>query len=298
MAISASMVKELRERTGAGMMECKKALVETDGDLDAAIEALRMSGQAKADKKSARVAADGRVVIANDAQHAVIIEINSETDFVAKDENFTAFAQAVANTALASDATDVGTLAAASLADGRAVESARTELVTKVGENISVRRFVRVTAPDHLGFYTHGARIGAIVALAGGQADLARDIAMHVAATNPVCIDEKGVPADTLERERRIFVEQAAESGKPPEIVEKMVVGRVAKFLKEITLVGQPFVKDPDTTVGKLLAGADAEVVNFVRYEVGEGIEKKEENFAEEVARQIEESRQKPDADD
>jgi elongation factor Ts len=178
-------------------------------------------------------------------------------------------------------------------ADGRTVEAARTELVTKVGENISVRRFTRVEAADHLGCYAHGARIGAVVSLQGGDAELARDIAMHVAATNPVCIDESGVPANTLERERRIFAEQAAESGKPPEIVEKMVNGRVGKFLKEITLLGQPFVKDPDTSVAKLLQSADASVTQFVRYEVGEGIEKKEENFAEEVAKQIEESQQK-----
>ncbi len=293
MAISASMVKELRERTGAGMMECKKALVETDGNIDSAVELLRKSGQAKADKKSGRVAADGRVVIMTAGPKAAMLEINSETDFVAKDENFINYAAAVAACVLGSDAADVEALAAESLADGRSVEDARTELITKVGENISVRRFVRATAPDHLGSYTHGARIGAVVSLKGGDAELARDIAMHVAATSPVCVTEDGVPAETLERERRIFAEQAAESGKPPEIIEKMVNGRVAKYLKEITLVGQPFVKDPDVTIGKLLQGAGAEVTSFVRYEVGEGIEKKEENFAEEVAKQIEESKKK-----
>jgi len=293
MSISASMVKELRERTGAGMMECKKALVETSGDLDAAVEQLRKSGQAKADKKSGRVAADGRVVITADGPKAAMIEINSETDFVAKDDNFMAFAEAVAASVLSGDAADIEALAADSLADGRTVEAARTELVTKVGENISVRRFARLEAAEHLGSYAHGARIGALVSMQGGDADLARDIAMHIAATNPVCVDESGVPADTLERERRIFAEQAAESGKPPEIVEKMVAGRVAKFLKEITLVGQPFVKDPDISVAKLLKDAGASVESFVRYEVGEGIEKKQENFAEEVARQIEESKQK-----
>lgn len=293
MAISASMVKELRERTGAGMMECKKALVETDGNMDSAVELLRKSGQAKADKKSGRVAADGRVVITASGPEAAMLEINSETDFVAKDENFIAFAEAVAACVLASEAADVEALAKESLADGRTVENARTELITKVGENISVRRFVRVTAADHLGSYTHGARIGAVVSLQGGDSELARDIAMHVAATNPVCIADDGVPAETLERERRLFAAQAAESGKPQEIIEKMVTGRVAKYLKEITLVGQPFVKDPDTTVGKLLQGAGAEVAGFVRYEVGEGIEKKEENFAEEVAKQIEDSKKK-----
>ena len=293
MTISASMVKDLRERTGAGMMECKKALVETDGDMDSAVELLRKSGQAKADKKSGRVAADGRVVIKSNGASAAMIEINSETDFVAKDENFVAYAEAVAASVLAGGAADVGALASETLDDGRTVEAARTELVAKVVENISVRRFERLQAADHLGAYIHGGRIGALVSLKGGDADLARDIAMHVAATNPVCVDEDGVPADTLERERRIFAEQAAESGKPPEIVEKMVSGRVAKFLTEITLVGQPFVKDPDVTVGKLLDSAGAEVTSFVRYEVGEGIEKKEENFAEEVARQIEDAKNK-----
>jgi len=287
MAISASMVKELRERTGAGMMECKKALVETDGNMEEAVEVLRKSGQAKADKKSSRVAADGRIAVAVDGNKAAIAEINSETDFVAKDENFVGFANAVVDAALTSSVEDVDALSSMALPDGRTVETARTDLVTKVGENISVRRFARVEASDHLGNYTHGARIGALVSMSGGNAELARDVAMHIAATNPLCVDEDGVPADTLERERRIFAEQAAESGKPPEIVEKMVTGRVAKFLKEITLLGQPFVKDPDVSVGKLLKSADATVNTFVRYEVGEGIEKKQENFAEEVLNQI-----------
>jgi len=287
MSISASMVKELRERTGAGMMECKKALVETDGNMEQAIEALRKSGQAKADKKSSRIAADGRIAVAVDGNKAAIAEINSETDFVAKDENFVGFIDAVVGAALTSSVDDVDALSAITLPDGRTVEAARTDLVTKVGENISVRRFARVEATDHLGNYTHGARIGTLVSMSGGSAELARDVAMHIAATNPVCVDEDGVPADALERERRIFVEQAAASGKPPEIVEKMVTGRVAKFLKEITLLGQPFVKDPDVSVGQLLKSADATVNSFVRYEVGEGIEKKQENFAEEVLNQI-----------
>ncbi len=287
MSISASMVKELRERTGAGMMECKKALVETDGNIEKAIEALRKSGQAKADKKSSRIAADGRIAVAVDGNKAAIAEINSETDFVAKDENFIGFINTVVGAALTSSVDDVDALSAITLPDGRTVEAARTDLVTKVGENISVRRFARVEATDHLGNYTHGARIGTLVSMSGGSAELARDVAMHIAATNPVCVDEDGVPADALERERRIFVEQAAASGKPPEIVEKMVTGRVAKFLKEITLLGQPFVKDPDVSVGQLLKSADATVNSFVRYEVGEGIEKKQENFAEEVLNQI-----------
>ena len=293
MSISASMVKELRERTGAGMMECKKALVETGGDMDDAVDLLRKSGQAKADKKSGRVAADGRVVIKANGSTAAMIEINSETDFVAKDENFEAYADAVATAVLESDAADVETLASVALPDGRTVEAARTDLVAKVGENISVRRFERLDAADHMGSYAHGGRIGAIVSLKGGDPDLARDIAMHIAAANPVCVNEDGVPAETLERERQIFSEQAGASGKPPEIVEKMVTGRVAKFLKEITLVGQPFIKDPDVTVGKLLGDAGAEVTAFVRYEVGEGIEKKTENFAEEVAKQIEDAKKK-----
>jgi len=287
MSISASMVKELRERTGAGMMECKKALVEAGGDMDEAVDLLRKSGQAKADKKSGRIAADGRIAVATDGNTAAIAEINSETDFVAKDDNFVSFAEAVAEIALHGSANDVAALAAEALADGRTVEEARTELVTKVGENISVRRFEKVTATDHLGNYSHGARIGALVAMTGGSADLARDIAMHVAATNPMCLDESGVPEETLERERRIFAEEAAGSGKPPEIVEKMIDGKLKKFLKEVTLLGQPFVKDDKQTVGKLLQGAGAVVNSFVRYEVGEGIEKKQENFAEEVMSQI-----------
>ncbi len=295
MSISASMVKELRERTGAGMMECKKALVETGGDLDAAAEHLRKSGQAKADKKASRVAADGRIVVAAEGNKAVIVEVNSETDFVAKDENFTAFSDAVAATALAAGTTDVEALSAETLADGRTVELARTELISKVGENIGVRRIAIVESDGVLASYTHGARIGAVVALNGGDEALARDIAMHVAASNPTCIDETGVPAETLANEKRILTEQALDSGKPAEIVEKMVLGRINKFLKEITLVGQPFVKDPDVSVGKLLKGAGESVSAFVRFEVGEGIEKKQENFADEVMKQIEDAKKDND---
>lgn len=287
MSVTASMVKELRERTGAGMMECKKALVATSGNLDAAAEELRKSGQAKADKKSSRVAADGRVVVSKDGGMAVIVEVNSETDFVAKDENFVAFAAAVATAALASGTSDVAAFASEAIDGANTVEEARTELVTKVGENISVRRISFVNGSGPIGFYTHGARIGAVVALDGGDESLARDIAMHIAATNPLCVDESGVPAETLDTERRIFSEQAEASGKPAEIVEKMVTGRIAKFLKEITLVGQPFVKDPDVSVGKLLKDAGASVSAFVRFEVGEGIEKKEDNFVEEVMAQV-----------
>lgn len=287
MAISATMVKELRDRTGAGMMECKKALVETGADMDAAIEFLRKSGQAKADKKAGRVAAEGRISVASGDGAAAIVEINSETDFVAKDDNFTSFSDAVAEHVLGTSATDVQALMSEELAGGKSIETARTELVAKVGENISVRRFARLEAADRLGSYTHGARIGVLVALEGGDDELARDVAMHIAASNPVCIDESGVPSETLERERRIFREQAEESGKPAAIVEKMVQGRVAKYLKEITLLGQPFVKDTDQAVGKLLAAAGARVTGFVRFEVGEGIEKKQENFVEEVMAQV-----------
>ena len=287
MSITALMVKELRERTGAGMMECKKALVETDGDLDAAVEVLRKSGQAKADKKASRVAADGRVVIAADGNKAVIVEVNSETDFVAKDENFVAFAEAVTAAALTSATTDIEAFAAETLADGRSVEEARTELIAKVGEKISVRRFEVISSDSVIASYTHGARIGAVVALDGGDESLARDVAMHVAAMNPQYVGEADVPPEMLQREHRIETEKAQSSGKPPEIIEKMVTGRVNKFLKEITLLGQPFVKDDSVTVGKLLAAANATVSACVRFEVGEGIEKKEDNFVAEVMAQV-----------
>ena len=287
MTISAALVKELRERTGAGMMECKKALVEANGDLDAAGEVLRISGQAKADKKASRIAAEGRVVVAETHNAAVIVEINSETDFVAKDENFVAFTDAVAAAALQSSTQDVAELVAQKLANGNTIEAARTELIAKVGENISVRRMARIASDGVIASYSHGARIGTVVALQGGDAELARDIAMHVAATNPQCIDESGVSSDVLETERRIETEKAQGSGKPAEIIDKMVAGRINKFLKDITLVGQPFVKDPDITVGKLLADAKAKVTAFVRFEVGEGIEKKVDNFVEEVMAQV-----------
>ncbi len=291
MLISASMVKELRERTGAGMMECKRALVETDGDLDAAVGVLRKSGKAQADKKASRIAADGRIVVVKEGNKAVVVEVNSETDFVANDENFVAFAEAVAAAALASGTTDVEAIGQEKLADGRSVEEARTDLIAKIGENVGVRRIESVTADGVISSYTHGARIGAVVALDGGDEVLGRDIAMHVAASKPVCIDESDVPGETLESERRILTEQAQESGKPEEIIEKMIAGRINKFLKKITLVGQPFIKDPDISVGKLLKNADATVTSFVRFEVGEGIEKKQENFAEEVMQQIEDAK-------
>ncbi len=286
MAVTAAMVKELRERTGAGMMECKKALVETNGDLEAAVEFLRKSGQAKADKKAGRVAADGRVVIAAGDDAVAVVEVNSETDFVAKDENFGNFAEKIAELVLARRPGSLDELMSADL-DGRTVEEARKALIAKVGENIGVRRFALVPADGTVGVYSHGARIGSVVVLDGGDEELARDLAMHVAATNPACISEEDVDPEQLASEKRILTEQAEDSGKPAEIIGKMVEGRLRKWLSEITLVGQPFVKDPDVTVGKLLKQSGATVKRFVRYEVGEGIEKKEENFAEEVMAQI-----------
>ena len=290
MSITASMVKELRERTGAGMMDCKKALQETDGDIEAAIEAMRKSGVAKAAKKSGRVAAEGVILINQtaDANESVILEVNCETDFVAKDENFLKFATAVADTALADEPDDAATLAQAQLAGGgQTVEEARLQLVAKIGENIGIRRFHLVKkSGDNVGSYTHGSRIGVIVNMQGGDSDLAKDIAMHIAASRPLCINEEEVPQEMLDNEKAIFTAQAEESGKPAEIIEKMVTGRLKKYLNEITLLGQPFVKDPDQSVAKLLSAMNAKVIDFVRYEVGEGIEKKEENFAEEVMAQ------------
>ncbi len=291
MAISAAQVKELRQRTGCGMMECKKALVEADGDMDAAAEDLRKSGLAKADKKAGRVAAEGLIVVevGGDGKSAVMVEVNAETDFVAKKGEFQDFARAVAKRVLADAPADLDALMALPLTDGgETVEEARRSLIATIGENINVRRFVRRdTTGGNLSSYLHGDRIGVLVEVEGGDSDLARDVAMHVAASKPVCVDEAGVPQDVLDKEKEIFSAQAAASGKPPEIVEKMVSGRIRKFLGEITLVGQAFVKDPDQTVGKLLKGAGATVKGFDRFELGEGVEKKTENFAEEVMAQV-----------
>lgn len=290
MAITAALVKELRERTGAGMMECKKALVEADGDIDAAIEAMRKSGQAKAAKKAGRTAAEGVIIIkqAPDSKKGVMVEINCETDFVAKDDNFLSFAEAVGDRILNTDVSDVEALNALPLHEGEdtTIEEARAALVSKIGENMSVRRFMRMDSSGAIANYLHGARIGVMVDIEGGDAELAKDLAMHIAASNPVCVDEDQVPAETVAKEREIVEAQAKESGKPDDIIQKMVDGRMRKFLGEITLVGQPFVKDPDMKVGKLLKEKNAKVINFKRYEVGEGIEKKQENFAEEVAAQ------------
>ncbi len=288
MAITASLVKELRERTGSGMMECKKALVETDGDIEAAAELMRKSGAAKADKKAGRVAADGaiKVKVSEDGKTAVILEINSETDFVAKDDNFQAFADQVLDTVAEQKPDSVETLVGMSMSDGQVVEEARQALIAKVGENIQIRRFQIVESDASIASYLHGARIGVLVD-SSADSELARDIAMHVAAVNPQFVDQDSVPAEFVEKEKSILIAQAESSGKPPEIIEKMIQGRLNKFLAEITLVGQPFVKDPDVTVGKLLQSANAEINSFVRYEVGEGIEKKVEDFAAEVASQL-----------
>jgi len=287
-AITASLVKELRERTGSGMMECKKALVETDGDIDAAAELMRKSGAAKADKKAGRVAADGaiKLMVEDGAQAAVILEINSETDFVAKDENFQAFADQVLAVIARDKPAGVEDLVALRLESGPSVEEARQALIAKVGENIQVRRFQRIESQDSIASYTHGARIGVLVdSTADGE--LARGLAMHIAAVNPQFVDQASIPAEFVEKEKSILIAQAETSGKPAEIIEKMIQGRLNKFLAEVTLLGQPFVKDPDVTVGKLLADAGARVNGFIRYEVGEGIEKKVEDFAAEVASQL-----------
>lgn len=291
MAITASLVKELRERTGAGMMECKKALTETDGDIDAAIELMRKSGAAKAEKKAGRTAAEGLIIIkhSDDSKQAVMVEVNCETDFVAKDDNFTTFADAVAERVLATDVADVETLMSQPLHDGEetTIEEARQALVSKIGENMNVRRFVRLPAEGVVSSYRHGVKIGVIVDLVDGDDGLGKDVAMHIAATNPMCVSEQQVPQEAIDKEKEIFVAQAKESGKPDNIIEKMVTGRLKKYLAEITLVGQPFVKDPDQTVGKLLASANASVAGFTRFEVGEGIEKKQEDFAAEVMAQV-----------
>lgn len=289
MQITATLVKELRERTGAGMMDCKKALQEADGDIEAAIENMRKSGMAKAAKKAGRIAAEGVIIVKQDDNNvAVMVEINSETDFVAKDENFLNFANAVASTVLEHKPADLDVLTAQTINGGESsVEEARQALVSKIGENINIRRFTLIDAQgEHLGSYVHGGRIGVLADLSGGDSALAKDIAMHIAASRPVCVAEADVADELLEKEKSIFVSQAQESGKPADIIEKMVSGRIKKFIKEVTLLGQPFIKDPDQTIEKLLAAAGASVSGFVCYEVGEGIEKKTENFAEEVMAQ------------
>ena len=290
MSISASQVKELRERTGAGMMECKKALTETDGDMEAAIEHMRKTGMAKAEKKAGRVAAEGRIVIsrADDARTAVAVEVACETDFVAGGDDFQAFSDQVAERILQERPADLSAVGELEM-DGETVEHARKALIAKIGENITVRRFrfLDLAGDGALGHYQHGLKIGAVVAVEGGDETLARDLAMHVAASNPLCVSTEDVPAEQVEKEKEVLKAQAEDSGKPPEIIEKMIQGRLDKWLAEVTLLGQPFVKDPDTKVEELLSSHGARVVDFIRYEVGEGVEKEEENFAEEVMAQV-----------
>jgi len=289
MSISATQVKELRERTGSGMMECKKALQEANGDMETAVELLRKSGLAKADKKAGRIAAEGLVIVELSADHkrAAVVEVNCETDFVAKKDEFQGYANKVAQCILTGSPDSLEALLAMPLQDGGvSVDEARKELIAKIGENINVRRFTLVETNGVLGAYLHGTRIGVLVEMKGGSEDLAKYIAMHIAASRPVCVNESEVSAELIQKEREIFAAQAEQSGKPADIISKMVDGRIKKFLAEVTLVGQPFVKDPETTVAKLLENAVATVLGFQRVELGEGIEKKSENFVEEVMAQ------------
>ena len=284
MSIAARLVKQLRERTGAGMMDCKRALTEADGNLDQAAELLRKSGQAKADKKAARIAQQGVVMLREDAAggRCAILEINCETDFVAKDENFLGFAELLAMTVLSRTPGDVDELLATDI-DGESVETRRQQLVAKLGENIAVRRFRVVASDGVIGAYSHQGRIGTIVELDGGSVDLARDLAMQVAAMSPRYVNREDVPEEELAKEREILAAQAAQEGKPPEIVTRMVEGRLRKHLDAVTLCAQPFVKDPDKRVRDLLAESGARVVQFLRFEAGEGIEKREVDFVKEV---------------
>ena len=286
MAVTAALVKELRERTGAGMLDCKKALVETDGDIELAIENMRKSGQAKAAKKAGRIAAEGVILTKVEAGKATMLELNCETDFVARDEGFLAFGNKLLDVAFENNLNDIEALNSAEV-EGGVVSEVRDALVAKIGENISPRRVLTVEG-DNLGAYVHGGRIGVVALLTGGEDELAKDVAMHVAASSPQFVKPEQVPAEVVEKEKAIQIEIAMQSGKPAEIAEKMVVGRMKKFTGEISLTGQPFVKDPSVSVGELLKSNNADVVNFVRFEVGEGIEKKTEDFAAEVAAQME----------
>jgi len=288
MEITASLVKELRERTGAGMMECKKALSENAGNIDAAAEALRKSGLAKADKKADRVAAEGRIAAAQNDGVAVLVEINSETDFVAKDDNFLRFTDTVAQTALASGAADAEALKTAKVESGETIEEARAAVIAKVGENVLVRRLVRIESADNVAAYVHGGRIGVLVELKGGDADLARGLAMHVAAMNPPYNKASDVPTDFVEKEKEIELAKMSEKdkSKPADILEKIISGKINKIVNEVTLYGQPYVLDTDKSVEAVLKAAGAEVVGYQRLAVGEGIEKVVEDYAAEVMKQ------------
>jgi elongation factor Ts len=287
MTVTAAMVKELREKTGAAMMACKKALEESKGDFEVAIDLLRKAGEAKAAKRADKTAAEGRVVLATNADQsrAFVVEVNSETDFVARDENFVAFAQLLADQGLTAGVNSVANLMALNH-HGEALETTRQALVSKLGENIQVRR-VALVAEGHIGHYCHGDRIGVLVALDVNNPSLAKDIAMHIAASNPAAVYPEEISKELIEKEKEIFIAQASESGKPMDIIQKMVEGRVSKFLKEISLTCQPFVKNPDQTVAELLTANKAKILRFVRFEVGEGIVKEEANFAEEVMAQV-----------
>ena len=290
MSISAAVVMQLRERTGAGMMECKKFLIATNGDIELAIIEMRKTGQAKADKKADRVAAEGVIVVARkeDGHSAVMLEINSETDFVARDENFTTFANQAVAAALSQAVNNVDDLAHQKIADSSlTVEEARQGLVAKIGENIKLRRIKKVQTEGVTGYYIHSNRIGVVVCLKNGDESLAKDIAMHIAASKPLVISKEDVSAEDIAREKDIFNAQARDSGKPQEIIDKMVEGRIAKFVDEVSLLGQSFVKDPNIKISQLLKQKNAEVLEFTRFEVGEGIEKKEDNFVEEVMAQV-----------
>lgn len=279
--VTASLVKELRDRTGLGMMECKRALAQSEGDIDKAIEDLRKSSGMKAAKKAGRTAADGVVAFRAEGGYGLVLEVNSETDFVARDEGFQGFVNTVLDAAYGARQTNIAELMASDL------EVQRQELVQKIGENISPRRADSIEAPVVGGYVHSNSRIAVLVGLSGGSEELAKDVAMHVAAVNPAVVNSSDMPADLVAAEKEIFAAQARESGKPEEIIEKMIAGRVAKFLKESSLVDQPFVKDPDTTVGKLVKAEGAEVLSFIRFEVGEGIEVEEVDFAAEVAAQV-----------
>jgi len=290
MAISATQVKELRERTGLGMMECKAALTETDGNIEAAIDLLRTKAGAKVDKKAHRVAAEGAIgaFVESKGQIGALVEVNSETDFVAKDERFIGFAQTLAMLVVERNPQDLEALLALVMPSGGTVAEARIALVAQFGENMAIRRFVRLDAKGgQLGQYVHGRRIGVLIALTGGNPSLARDLAMHVAASKPTYVRPADVDAEVVAREKAIYMAQAEGSGKPPAIIEKMIMGKVQKYLDDITLVGQPFVKDPDTTVAAQLKQGGADVTCFYRLEVGEGIEREVSNFASEVMSQV-----------
>lgn len=288
--ISASLVMELRERTGAGMMECKKFLVAANGNIEEAIAEMRKAGQAKADKIAGRIAGEGCIAIAksNELHKAVMIEGNCETDFVAKDKNFISFIEAVAQTVLESGQDDIDLLANQTLSGSNdTVEQNRQQLVAKIGENIQLRRIQRLETDGVIGTYMHGSRIGVMVALKKGDEQLAKDIAMHIAASKPLVIYKNEVPETAIQKEREIYLAQASESGKPQDIIEKMVQGRINKYLDEVSLVGQPFIKNPDIKIEKLLQDHQAEIAAFTRFEVGEGIQKREDNFVAEVMAQV-----------